>query len=131
VTMAALFAYLSFRDAPAGIAWMQRLGFETVTRQDGADGTVAHAELRLGEAVVMVASVDADYEIPPLRGRSTGSGLYLHAADVRTLHDAAVAAGATSVFAPERTEWGTERARVLDPEGHEWSFGTYRPGAGW
>jgi uncharacterized glyoxalase superfamily protein PhnB len=37
-------------------------------------------------------------------------------------------AGATSVFEPEETEWETKRARVLDPEGYEWSFGTYQPG---
>lgn len=28
-------------------------------------------------------------------------------------------------------EWGTRRARVLDPGGREWSFGSYRPGTGW
>jgi uncharacterized glyoxalase superfamily protein PhnB len=35
------------------------------------------------------------------------------------------------VIAPETTEWGTGRARVLDPEGHEWSFGSYEPGHSW
>ena len=40
-------------------------------------------------------------------------------------------AGGSSVFAPDKTEWGTERARVLDPEGYEWSFGTYEPGGSW
>jgi uncharacterized glyoxalase superfamily protein PhnB len=38
------------------------------------------------------------------------------------------------VFPPEDTEWGTRRARLLDPEGGEWSFGSYapgRPGEGW
>ena len=33
--------------------------------------------------------------------------------------------------APEDTEWGTRRARLLDPEGQEWSFGTYAPGSTW
>lgn len=32
---------------------------------------------------------------------------------------------------PEETEWGTWRARVLDPEGREWSSGTYVPGQSW
>lgn len=39
------------------------------------------------------------------------------------------AAGATVVCAPEHTEWGTGRARLLDPEGYQWSVGSYRPGA--
>jgi len=51
--------------------------------------------------------------------------------DVAAIFRAAVDAGATGLLAPETTEWGTERARVLDPEGHEWSFGTYKPGGNW
>jgi uncharacterized glyoxalase superfamily protein PhnB len=129
--MATLSAYLSYRDAPGGVAWLEAVGFEVVARQDGPDGTVVHAEARLGDAVVMVASADADYQSPPLHGHSTGGGLYLLVDDVAARHDAAVAAGGTSVFGPEITEWGTVRARVLDPEGHEWSFGTYAPGGGW
>ncbi len=129
--MTKLFAYLSYRDAPKGIAWMEAIGFDLVTRADAGDGVVSHAELRLGEAVVMAASADADYEVPPLRGRSTGGGIYLLVDDVDVAHAAALAAGGSEVFPPETTEWGTARSRVLDPEGHEWSFGTYEPGAGW
>jgi uncharacterized glyoxalase superfamily protein PhnB len=92
---------------------------------------VLHAELRLGDAVVMLATADADYAVPPLVGRSTGDGLYLRVDDVGAIYAAAIEAGATSVFEPEVTEWGSERARVLDPEGHEWSFGSYEPGRNW
>jgi uncharacterized glyoxalase superfamily protein PhnB len=129
-----LFAYLSYRDAAAGLDWLSRVGFEVVARQDGADGAVAHAEVRLGGVVLMIATADADYETPRLVGQSVGGGLYLGLAtadEVDAWHERAVAAGAVSVFAPEDTEWGTRRARVLDPEGHEWSVGTYRPGAAW
>jgi hypothetical protein len=83
--MARLFAYRSYRDAPAVLGWLTALGFEVVRRQDDDDGC----------------------------------------------HERAVAAGGRSVFGPEDTEWGTRRARVLDPEGGEWSFGTYEPGAAW
>jgi uncharacterized glyoxalase superfamily protein PhnB len=46
-----------------------------VTRQPGADGAVLHAKLSLGDAVLMLASADADYTVPPRVGRSTGRGL--------------------------------------------------------
>ena len=82
--------YLSYRDAPAAIAWLERLGFAVTTRQDGDDGTVLHAELKRGDEVVMLASFDADYEIPPLRGQSVGHGIYLRVDDVAPLHAAAV-----------------------------------------
>jgi uncharacterized glyoxalase superfamily protein PhnB len=126
-----LFAYLSYRDAPAALGWLQHLGFEVVRRQDGDDDSVLHSEVRLGDVVLMVASDDAEYQKPPLVGRSTGQGLYLLVDDVDARHDKGVAAGGRSVIAPEDTEWGTRRARVLDPEGREWSFGTYEPGATW
>jgi uncharacterized glyoxalase superfamily protein PhnB len=132
-----LAAYLSYRDAPAALQWLQAVGFAVVRRADGPDGTVAHSELRCGDAVLMVASYDADYSRPSLVGRSTGGGLYLvldDAAAVDEHHRRGVEAGGTSVFPPEDTEWGTRRARLLDPEGGEWSFGSYAPGdagAGW
>lgn len=130
---AALHAYLSYRDAPAALTWLECVGFEVVARQD-VDDLVAHAEVRLGNAVVMVASADAHYVRPPLVGRSTGDGLYLwmeDAAAVDAWHRRAVAAGGQDIFPPEDTEWGTRRARVLDLEGKEWSAGTYRPGSAW
>lgn len=79
----------------------------------------------------MIASADAEYVRAPLVGSSTGDGLYLLVDDVDRCHDRAVAAGGRSVFGPEHTEWGTRRARVLDPEGGEWSFGSYEPGVAW
>ncbi|MFE2009109.1 VOC family protein [Streptomyces sp. NPDC059491] len=123
-----LHAYLSYDDAPGAIRWLEAVGFATVTRQDGEGGRVDHAELRLGRAVVMLASSDADYDVPSLKGASTGGGLYLATSDVDDLHDRAVGSGGRSVIRPEETAWGSRRARVLDPEGHEWSFGSYAPG---
>ena len=115
--MSKLFGYLSYRDVEVAITWLETLGFETTTRQQDDGGATVHAELRLGDAVVMVAPADEPYETPKLIGRSTGRGLYLLVDDVTTLHGAAPQAGGSSVFAPDKTEWGTERARVLDPEG--------------
>ncbi|MFC5381627.1 VOC family protein [Aquipuribacter nitratireducens] len=131
---ARLFAYLSYPDAPRALDWLAAVGFEVVARQDGPDGAVLHAEVRLGDVVCMVASDDAAYAVPPLVGRSTGAGLYLGTAsvdEVDDFHAAAVAAGGRSVIDPEDTEWGTRRCRVLDPGGREWSAGTYLPGSSW
>ena len=126
-----LFAYVSYPDAAAALEWLEDVGFQAIRRQDGPDGRVAHAEVSMGEAVVMVSSDDAAYERPPLVGRSTGAGLYLLLDDVDGFHQRAVAAGGTSVIEPEDTEWGSRRARVLDPQGREWSVGTYEPGLPW
>ncbi|MGW3991894.1 VOC family protein [Amycolatopsis sp. NPDC004772] len=129
-----LHAYLSYRDAAAALGWLTATGFAVVSRVDGAGGGVVHAEVRFGTVVLMIATADADYDRPRLLGRSTGDGLYLgfdRPESVDGWFGSAVAAGARAVIAPEDTEWGTRRARVLDPEGKEWSAGTHRPGAAW
>ncbi|MFB7940959.1 VOC family protein [Streptomyces sp. NPDC127049] len=126
-----LHAYLSYRDTEAALAWLSAVGFRVVRRQDDEDGSPAHAEIRYGDAVLMVAGAHAAYSRPALHGVSTGSGLYLcltAPAAVDQWYFRAVAAGGVPVIEPEDTEWGARRARVLDPEGHEWSVGTYRPG---
>ena len=75
--MSKLFGYMSYRDVEVAITWLETLGFETTTRQQDDGGATVHAELRLGDAVVMVAPADEPYETPKLIGRSTGRGLYL------------------------------------------------------
>lgn len=128
---ARLFAYLSYRDPDAAIRWLEAVGFAVTSRQEDDAGTVQHAELRQGDAVVMLATDTAGYDVPALRGSSTGGGLYLLVDDVDDLYRRALDAGGSSVFPPEDTEWGSRRARVLDPGGLEWSFGGYEPGLSW
>lgn len=126
-------AYFSYADAPGALAWFERIGFEVVARQDNDRGGIAHAEVQRGDVVVMLSSFDDEYETAPLKSHSVGHGIYVRTDDVGGWYDAAINAGATSVFEPQDTEWGTRRARILDPGGYEWSFGSYRPAdpAGW
>ncbi|MFC0628661.1 VOC family protein [Kribbella deserti] len=124
--------YYGYRDAAAAIDWLGRaFGFETTMRFPEEEGPVAHAELRLGDAAIVVFSDLDGYERPPRKGETCGFGTYLTVADrgeVDKVHARAVEAGATSVWTPDDTEWGNYRCRVLDPEGFEWTFGTHRPG---
>lgn len=113
--------YLSYVDGHAAIDFLTRaFMFEIVQSYDGPDGRLVHAELSFGNGVVMLGSVDQ----PP---RTGSPGLYLVVEDVDAHHAAAVAADAEVVYPPEETEFGTRRWRARDPEGHEWSFGTYAP----
>ncbi|ADB73937.1 hypothetical protein Gobs01_03648 [Geodermatophilus obscurus DSM 43160] len=80
---------------------------------------MTHAEVRSGDVALTVSSNDADYQGPPLIGRSTGRGLYLRVDDVDGAFERAVAAGAEPVIAPENTPFHTRRARVPDPGGQE------------
>ena len=126
-----LFAYLSYQDARKALDWLSAIGFSVIRTQLGDNNVVDHAELRRGQAVVMLASSDRPCQRPQLLGLSTGAGLYLLVDDVEQIYRQAILFGATSVISPESTPWGSTRARVIDFEGYEWSFGSYEPGSAW
>lgn len=129
---AALFAYFGYRDAPGAIEWLGRaFGFEATMCFPDDDGGVAHAELRLGDAAIVVFSDRDGYQRPPRKGDTMGIGMYIclaEPAEVDAIHARSREAGAFCVWEPEATEWGSYRCRVLDPEGFEWTFGIHRPG---
>jgi uncharacterized glyoxalase superfamily protein PhnB len=125
-----IYPCLRYEDAPAAIAWLCRaFGFEELLVVPGPDGTVAHAELRYGPCVVMLGSAKADAygRSPAALGGVTGS-VYI-GLDEPDAHCArAKAAGADVFRPPEDTDYGSREYSCRDPEGHVWSFGTYRPG---
>ncbi len=127
--MTKLYPQLGYRNPERAISWLEALGFEVLITWPYPDGSLRHAELQLGDAIVMVGGSLEAFQQPELRGRTVGHGTYVLTDDVPAMYDAAIEAGATSVFEPEPTEWGTVRARVLDAEGYEWSFGNYEPGS--
>lgn len=126
-----LHAYLGYRDAPAAIRWLAAgLGFQLVRRAPETGDDVAHAELRRGDAAITLFTDTVGYERAPRKGDTGGVGLYLAVpgpTQVDEAYASAVAAGGQSVWAPEQSEWNY-RARVVDPQGVEWTIGTYRPG---
>ena len=113
--------YFSYVDAKAAMEFLEAaFGLERVHSFDGPDGRMMHGEMRHGNSVIMMGSVDA---APAVQS----PGVYLVVADVDAHFARAKAGGAEIVYPPEDTEFGTRRYRARDPEGHEWSFGTYQP----
>ena len=122
--MSSIVPYLTFRHGESSVRFLvDGLGFEVVTQQLGDDGSVVHCELRRDDAVVMGGSGDVEAGAAP--------GVYLVVDEVEALFSELLELGATTVFPPEQTEWGTWRARFTDPDGHEWTIGTYQPGRSW
>ena len=122
-----IYPYVSYRDAAAAALDFldEAFGFTTSVRWDYRDGNVQHAEITFGEGAVMMGTA-ALYGAA--RGGQCRSGhLRVRGGRRRALRAGAVRWRAGGV-PPEDTEWGTRRYRVLDPEGYEWSFGSYRPG---
>ncbi len=120
--------YLGYEDANRAIAFLtSAFGFDesVVYRDDG--GAVVHAELTFNGGVVMIGTGADTQRVDTRDHPPAGRGVYCVVEDVEALFARAEAAGARVVWAPHDTEFGTRRCRVMDPEGYEWSFGTYAP----
>lgn len=121
---------LTYRDAPAAIDWLcNAFGFEKKVAYDGPDGTIAHAELRLGTGYVMLGSQQEDefnWSPPGQAGHSTQM-IYVVVENSDALFERAKVAGAEIVRPLTDTDYGSRDFSVRDPEGHIWNFGTYHP----
>jgi uncharacterized glyoxalase superfamily protein PhnB len=122
-----VYAAMRYRDAAAAIDWLERaFGFQTTARHDGPDGSVGHAELLLGESLIMLGTGAQDLQDPPPEPRSARSTLYVAVEDVDALHERARAAGA-DVSELYEQDYGSRDFSARDLEGNHWSFGTYVP----
>lgn len=107
------------------IDWYVRaFGAEEVSpRMQGPDGVVAHAELRIGDSVIMMGDEwpDGPTKSPAALGGSTAA-LFIYADDVDSLWERAVGAGAEVVFPLELQFYGDKGGRLRDPFGHTWGL---------
>jgi uncharacterized glyoxalase superfamily protein PhnB len=123
---------LRYRNAAAAIEWLcQVLGFTRHAVYEGEGGAIAHAELALGNGIIMLGSVKDDeygrsFKAPDELGFETCS-IYLVVPNADEVHARAVAAGAVIVRPLQDTPYGSREFGVKDPEGHSWSVGTYDP----
>ena len=116
---------LRYKDAPAAIAWLeQAFGFERHAIYEGPDGTVAHAELRFDNGLVMVGSASNEsplrhlYVTPAEIGGRVTSPLYLIVKDCEQAYARALAAKAEIIAELRTMEYGGKAFTVRDPEGY-------------
>ncbi|MDP9843127.1 VOC family protein [Streptosporangium lutulentum] len=86
---------------------------EEIVRLVGDDGGIGHAEVRIGDSMVMMFDAKPDW--PPTPGF-----LRLYVQDADTVHRRAVAAGGTSVTEVTHLLFGDRVGRVRDPLGNLW-----------
>jgi len=122
--MPAITPMLTYRDAPGAIAFLtEAFGFTERYRLPMPDGTVGHAELSIGDAVLALASaypgmgLDNPSDLP-----TRYSQLMVEVPDVDAHFAHAVASGAQTQGPPEDQPHGGRMYRAVDPEGHRWIF---------
>jgi len=97
-------------------------------RFPGPDGTVAHAEIQIGDSVVMVEdeTPERGTKAPPTGGVA-GSPffLFIYVENVDEVVARAVKLGATLVRPPQNQFYGDRDSYIMDPFGHGWTIATH------
>ena len=127
---------LRYRNAPAAIHFLERaFGFTRQLVIEGPDNTIAHAQLTLGDGMLMLNSVPDEDAFtrelcqPDQVGSRETQCPYLTVPDATATCAAALAAGATIVTPLEEKPYGGKAFSCRDPEGHLWFVGEYDPWA--
>lgn len=120
--------HLILTDSTRAIDFYKRaFGAEELFRVDGPEGKVGHAEIKIGDSIVMLSD-----EMPGCTLRSpqslggTAGDIFLYVKDVDQVFDRAVAAGAKVAMPLTDMFWGDRYGQVTDPFGHSWSLATHQ-----
>ncbi len=120
---------LTLDNAAASIEWYKKaLGAEEVTRAVGPDGKILHAEIRIGDSLVMVNDDMMGGNTVKAHGGSPAS-LWVYVPDCDALFNRAIKAGAK--VAPGGMGdladqfWGDRSGTILDPDGYRWTIATH------
>ena len=118
--------YLGFKDAPAAIDFYTKaFAAKERFRLTEPSGKICHAEIAIGDAVLMLADEYPDWG--HLSAQTLGGcpiALHLYVADVDAFIERAVKAGATALRPIEDTFFGDRSGQIADPFGYKWMIAT-------
>lgn len=119
--------YLAVDNAAEAIEFYKRaFGAEERLRMPAPDGSIMHAELRIGDSVVMMGDENPDLGAPsPKTLGGSPAGVMIYVEDVDATFERAVAAGAKEEAPPMDMFWGDRFGKLVDPFGHKWSLATH------
>jgi uncharacterized glyoxalase superfamily protein PhnB len=111
--------YLTVADAQKTIDFAKEvLGGDLLFEMKMPDGTIAHAELKIDDSIVMVGQAGG-------RWTATPASLYIYVPDVDSTYQKALSFGAKSEKEPTNEFYGDRSASVMDSNGTRWSIGTH------
>jgi uncharacterized glyoxalase superfamily protein PhnB len=120
---------LTLDNAAQSIDWYKKaLGAEEVARAVGPDGKIMHAEIKIGDSLIMVNDVMGPGARGPRAYGGSPAHLWVYVADCDALFNRAVAAGAHVLDGPMGKMadqfWGDRAGSFKDPEGYLWTIAT-------
>ncbi len=121
--------YLFYDDIAEAVAFLTRsFGFTVRFSDAGPDGKLRHAQLQLGECVVMLGPTHSKGELracrTPREQGSLNGGVYVFLDAVDAHHDAAKSAGVNVLLPPADMPWGDRMYCAEDLAGQFWMFAT-------
>ena len=119
--------YLCIKGAAAALDFYKKaFGAVENVRMPGPGGSVMHAEVKIGDSMLMLSDEFPDWgQLGPVsRGGSTCT-MMLYVPDCDATFKRAVDAGAQGTQAPKDEFWGDRFAKVTDPFGHQWGILTH------
>ena len=119
--------YLAVDDAAEAIDYYTKaFGAKERVRMETPDGKVGHAELEIGDSLVMLSDPfpQASTKTPSKLG-GTSVSVFMYVEDVDAVVKQAVGAGATVTMEVADQFWGDRFGSVTDPFGHSWSIATH------
>ena len=112
--------YLVVRGVPRLLDFLKHAFDATeLMRMAQTDGTIMHAEVRIGDSIVMMGEATGEFQSMP-------GVIHLYVQDADTTYQRALQAGATSTMEPADQFWGDRHAGVIDPVGNRWWIATHQ-----
>ncbi len=119
--------YLFVTDSAAALAWYaDAFGAEEALRIPGPGGQgVIHAEMRLGDSLVMLSDAVPDWGTKAPDGALRDHGILVFVEDVDAVVAKCVELGAEATMPVETQFWGDRMGKIRDPFGHHWDIATH------
>jgi PhnB protein len=121
---------LTLDNAAEAIEWYKRaLGAEEISRAEGPDGKIMHAELQIGDSRIMLNDAMMGFKGPKAMGGSPAS-LWLYVQDCDAVFNRAIAAGGQVLQGGmgdmQDQFWGDRSGTFTDPHGYTWTIATHK-----
>ena len=119
--------FLVVDDGAGAIDYYKKaFGAKERMRMETPDGKIGHAELEIGDSLIMLSDPFPQASTrPPKEIGGASGGVFLYVEDVDAVVQRAVDKGATVTMEVEDQFWGDRFGTVTDPFGHVWSIATH------
>jgi len=122
-----LTTYLTIEKAAEAIDYYKDVfGAKERIRMEAPDGKIGHAELEIGDSLLMLSDAfPGATSRPPTELGGTTAGAFMYVEDVDAVVKRAVESGATITMEIADQFWGDRFGTITDPFGHSWSIATH------